>query len=406
MKLFVPGCLAALAIVSGFATGLSACVGDDPAPVTTSPEEDAGGGSDTGTNPPAEGGPGGDGGSCAQGTLCGTSCVDLATSAENCGACGHACGGGTCSANACTPVVVANNVTAPYGVAVAGGSAFWHRNGALERCPVTGCTGAPVLIAAEVAIGGGQPGGTTIVTDGNQVAWIATGNASGNGLDVFRCDVVGCGVGLPGKPSSGLTGAPSQIAIEGSTIFASQQTGSQRQAPISTLAFVGTGFGSDIPSGIAADATYLYWSGTTQSQAGIERCTRAATAGAPCTDRVRLFIGSQYVAAGGGVVVATSSEGIKTCAAAGCGGSATVVMASDTAASAVAASATFAAWTNPGSTSVADGTVRVCALPACTSIRTIATGQAYPVGVTIADGFVYWANRGVGAAGSIWRAAL
>jgi hypothetical protein len=37
----------------------------------------------------------------------GGACVDLATSATNCGACGHDCKGGTCSNGACTPVAVA-----------------------------------------------------------------------------------------------------------------------------------------------------------------------------------------------------------------------------------------------------------------------------------------------------------
>jgi len=381
--------------------GASACVGSDPAIVTP-------GSGDGGTNPPgsdASTDSGADGATCGQGMICGGSCVDTTTSPDHCGSCGHSCGGGKCSGSVCAPVLVANNVTKPLGVAVAGGSAFWLRNGAVERCAVTGCSGAPTLITADVAIGAQQPGGTTIVTDGNQVAWIATGNASGNGRDVFQCGVAGCTAGFPPKMSTGLTDAPTQIAVQGSTLFASQSTGAERQGPISTLALTGLGLGSDVPTGIAADATNVYVAGVAQSAAGVDRCTRAGTG--PCTGTTRLFVGATYIAAAGGLVFATSSEGIKMCAATGCGGSATVVMPGDKAAAAIAASSSFAAWVNSGSSTTADGTVRVCALPACTAPRTVAAGQEQPVSVTIADGFVYWANLGVGAGpGSIWRAAL
>src|SRR5512138_2215162 len=38
---------------------------------------------------------------CSQ-TVCGSSCVDVTTDPFNCGACGHSCGLGTCTASQCT----------------------------------------------------------------------------------------------------------------------------------------------------------------------------------------------------------------------------------------------------------------------------------------------------------------
>ncbi len=365
------------------------------------------GGGDGGTNPGSDASfdAGGDAASCGQGAVCSGTCVDTTSSPDHCGACGHSCGGGKCAGSACAPVLVASNVPQPLGVAVAAGSAFWIRNGGIERCAITGCAGAPTLITADVTLGAGQPRGTTIVTDGNQVAWIASGNGSGNGLDVFQCGVAGCTNGFPPKASTGLTDTPTQIAVEGPNLFASQRSGAQRQGPLSTLALTGTGLGSDVPTGIAADAANIYVAGVAQSAAGVDRCTRAGAG--PCTATTRLFVGATYIAAAGGLVFATSAEGIKMCAATGCGGSATVIMPGDKAAAAIAASSAFAAWVNPGSSTTADGTVRVCALPTCAAPRTVATSQEQPVGVTIADGFVYWANLGVGGGkGSIWRAAL
>ena len=218
------------------------------------------------------------------------------------------------------------------------------------------------------------------------------------------CGVAGCQNGFAPKASTGLTDTPTQIALEGSTVFASQNTGAQRQGPMSTLTLTGLGLGSDVPTGIAADATNVFVAGVAQSAPGVDRCTRAGTG--PCTGTTRLFVGATYIAAGGGLVFATSTDGIKKCAATGCGGSAAIVMASDKTANAIAASNSFAVWVNAGSTTVGDGTVRACALPDCVAPRTVAAAQEQPVGVTIADGFVYWVNRGTGATGSIWRAAL
>lgn len=389
------------------AASAAACVGSDP---EVRPADDAGTTVDSGNpqQPTPDGATGDaattDSATCAQGTVCDGTCVDTTSRADHCGACGRSCGGGKCENSACAPVLVASNITQPLGVAVAGGSAFWLRNGAVERCPVTGCTGAPAVVTTEVAIGTGQPRGTTIVTDGNQVAWIATGNASGNGRDVFQCGVAGCVNGFSPRASSGITDTPTQIALDGSTLFVSQNTGSAKQGPLSTLALTATGLSSDVPTGVAADPTYIYVAGVRQSASGVDRCTRAGTG--TCTDTTRLFVGATYIAAGGGFVFATSNEGIKKCAAAGCGGSATVVMASDKDAAAITANNRFAAWVNSGSTTTGDGTVRVCALPDCASPRTVATAQEQPVAVAIADGFVYWVNRGTGGAGSVWRAAL
>lgn len=376
--------------------GASACVGGYESPGGGDAGVDAAG---IDATPDA----GGEAGGCGQGAICDGTCVDTRSSPDNCGACGHACGGGKCQDGACDPVLVASNVVEPRGVAAAGGSVFWIRNGSVERCPATGCTGAPTVIWNEVVLGTGQPGGTTIVTDGNQVAWLASTTA-GNG-EVFQCGVAGCVNGFFPKTSSGLTDRPTQIGLAGPVLFVSQSTGSARQGPLSTLVLSATGLVSDVPTGIAADATNIYIAGFSQSASGVDRCTRAGTG--TCTDRVRLFLGATYVAAGGGFVFATSDAGIKQCAATGCGGNATVVMPGDKAAAAIAADSSFAAWVNAGSASTADGTVRACALPGCNAPRTVATGQDQPVSVTIVDGFVYWANRGVGTGkGSIWRVAL
>lgn len=384
-----------VAVVAG------ACVGSEPETVVSAVDSGTLGDAGGSTPSSADDASTADAETCPN-QMCSGACVDTSSSGDHCGRCGHSCGGGTCKSGVCAPVVVASNVTQPFGVAVAATSVFWIRNGAIERCPVTGCTGAPATITDEVTIGAGQPGGTTIATDGNEVAWIA--NGSSNGRNVFACSVAGCTNGSSPKAATGLTDAPTQLALEGSTIFVSQATGTQRQGPLSTLALTGiAGAGSDVPTGIAADKVNVYVAGVRNSAMGVDRCERPS-----CASSTRMFLDAKYLAVGGSLVLATAGAGIMKCAATGCGGAATALAPDDKTAVAIAADDGFVAWAIPGSDAASDGTIRVCALPDCKDgPRTVAEGQDHPVSVTIADGFVYWANRGAAMGkGSIWRAAL
>src|SRR5512140_751683 len=75
---------------------------------------------DTAAPPPPDGGGGGDGSSTVDANdgapppptctlpqvACGTLCVNLDNSPDNCGACGHSCGGGQCTQRHCGPAPV------------------------------------------------------------------------------------------------------------------------------------------------------------------------------------------------------------------------------------------------------------------------------------------------------------
>jgi hypothetical protein len=55
---------------------------------------------------------------CGTTTKCGASCVDTLTDKANCGACGHDCLGGSCSAGKCQPIAVTGPLFNPFALAV------------------------------------------------------------------------------------------------------------------------------------------------------------------------------------------------------------------------------------------------------------------------------------------------
>lgn len=124
---------------------------------------------------------------------CGGACVEVATSQEHCGRCDHACGGGVCSEGAClsfkvgrfpgaahlaatadavyvghaggvsscpmpagcgdtAPAEIATGVDGRHELAVAGDHVYFsvdvEATHQLWQCPLTGCAGAPVVLAS------------------------------------------------------------------------------------------------------------------------------------------------------------------------------------------------------------------------------------------------------------------
>lgn len=78
--------------------------------------------------------------------------ADLTSDGENCGACGHSCGGGACSDSVCQPAQLASGQDHPSGLAVANGTVVWtnaghapakNANGALMSCPLPENGGCP-----------------------------------------------------------------------------------------------------------------------------------------------------------------------------------------------------------------------------------------------------------------------
>jgi hypothetical protein len=126
--------------------------------------------------------------SCPSGdSLCGTTttCFDLQTDANNCGTCGHSCGGGTCSAGICQPWTLPITGS-PNSVATDGVNVYWSDSvsNALMQTPIAG--GAVITLATGVlGINNVHVGGTRVVYAGTSLMGVATVGATGSGGTIY-----------------------------------------------------------------------------------------------------------------------------------------------------------------------------------------------------------------------------
>ncbi|WP_437774946.1 hypothetical protein [Sorangium sp. So ce1097] len=105
-------------------------------------------------------------GPCAPAEVaCGGGCVDVQTSPDHCGECGHGCQGGACSAGVCEPVELAQGQWDVVSLAVGANAVFWtaKARGNVMSVPLDG--GTPTTLAT------GQRNPENIAIDANGVYW-------------------------------------------------------------------------------------------------------------------------------------------------------------------------------------------------------------------------------------------
>jgi len=257
-------------------------------------------------------------GPCPTGrTRCGDACVDTASDAPNCGACGHDCLGGACTSGACSAVVFFDSAAKqPYSIAIDEANVYFTtvKEGGVYACPKRSCvTGNEKLLAMAT------PNSTwPIASDGKNVYW-GTANA------IQTCAAPACA----GGPTTFYVGlSPSTIVITNGRVwwtFASTLpnapavmwclAGSACTAPTQ---FVGNELGTD---GIAVDGINVFWGNDPDKPSGAVRsCAIDAMCPAPRTIAQNLD-GPRTIASDGRNVYWTNTRGQSAmfCPVTGCG---------------------------------------------------------------------------------------
>ncbi len=380
--------------------GLVGCVPG----ATLAPQDDGGpaqdqdsgrdGGQETGTGPADSGADVNV--SCDAGQACSGQCVDTATDAKNCGACGHDCQGGACVAGACQPVLLASGQLNPFGIVSDGTSVYWSvpwaagsdggalpSSGSVMKCPVAGCAGQPTVLAT------GQEYLWFIGTDGTRLLWAQYDGAGGPGT-VMECSMAGCN-GQPTVVASGLA-APGGVTGAAGRVY---WTSGPPSPSVTECSATGCTAPAVLASGawshsydvipIAADVTGVYW--TTDS---VVYAYSFAGGGTTTTTLATAQQGAAGIAVDGTDVYWTTAMGggVQSCAVGGCGGQPTVIATGQTRPLAVAVDATSVYWRNQ------DGVMK-CPAAGCNGSSPVQLASFTPQegAMTIDATSVYWSNQ-------------
>ncbi len=248
---------------------------------------------------------GGDGG--GEGSACG----DTSTSPQNCGACGHDCGGGTCAAGVCQPVLIVQNssLIAPYDMVVGDDGYLYFTNysdmtGAKSAARVdkTTTNGTTPQILIDWTAKDGNPA-QIAVSGGN--FYFAVNSNFGDPYwhgGVVKCPVDGCpsGQGLStGNISSYAVGTDGKNVFFGAD-YADNNLNDTYQLHVTDMALANNATVIDNPNGsdilyidVDHDGGVYFGSGD-----GVFRCgaTGCGDAAAPLLGSLQLSIGAVHYA--------------------------------------------------------------------------------------------------------------
>jgi hypothetical protein len=189
-------------------------------------------------------------------TTCGSGCVDTTTDGQNCGACGHSCLGGACTAGVCKPVKLASNGTSGAQV-LAIDSTYVYFSAPKEIARVAKSGGAVEQVVPTTSAA------TSMAINGGVIYWV--GQSS-----LYSAPVAGASA--PTFLYASIS--PLSIAVDANNVYWGEHGGSVHQAPKNGAGPVLT-LASNLvaPSCVLVDATSVYWVNDDVPIAGVFRAT-------------------------------------------------------------------------------------------------------------------------------------
>lgn len=315
-------------------------------------------------------------------------CGDVSANPLHCGRCGHSCLGGECKDSRCVPTLLAGSlglvssvainathvyfasfddvvgrvpkvggaveplaakpsVNLPKRVAVTSTHFYWASsdlsNGAVVRCPISGCAGSPQVLS--------QPDEPTgLAVDATHVYW-----ADHNGTTIARKPLSGGAI----EPIANTAALPVSVAVAGPHAFWVEDfTGEvyRNQGPDGGSLYIGTNGTSG--RDIAVDEAFVYWSAG-EDYGDLGRINRAPrTGGGPSTLLV--------VAQGDPLTITIDATHVY-----------------------------WTAWQRLTDGGVVSAAVYRCEKTGCVTPTLVAADQDLPRGIAVDDTHVYWGGNGV-----------
>jgi len=341
---------------------------------------------------------------------CGSSCVDVATSAQNCRVCGHDCGSGSsCVAGVCQPALLYAGAVSGFAVDDAG-IYFAPSAGNIVSCPLTGCILTPTVVATGTA---------PFYLAGGDLAFFESDGPKNTNLEV--CPASACtsenelavAGSNPAVSLGAIVASPGVFYYSqwdpGALVLESCTPGGDGGCATSSVISLGagtTGLGAPPTppvTAIAGSDSFVYFTNS-QADAGmliyscpanVSGCTPTSmnadlgSSGAFAYGSDLYITGLQYNGPAGATPI------VYRCPSTGCPtGSASALVSTQSAINGLAVDSSGIYWIN-------GSTVEMCPLTGCgVAPVPVAMNQNTPMWIRFSHGFVYWVTTGDN---SIWR---
>ena len=341
---------------------------------------------------------------CSSGlTPCSGACVDLAGAGSSCGACGHDCGGGLCSAGVCQPAVLRDGLSYPV-FDVDATTLYFHSGDKVLSCPLAGCGAlAPHQIGAITApILGGNAGGVLLAGGGN-VVFMADALTGTSGPNLQACPIqAGCTTPPLLLKSTAHQGFSGGYAMDGGDAY----WGWYKDVQHSTCDGLGACSAAEnllaaalvMPAPLAADASGVYFADPA-APSDLLRCPRSGActpetvaASAPAFTALQARSGKVYMLASGRD--GYNDGAIRSCPEGATGCTPALLVGNQSFPLAFTVDGNAVSWLlRDAPAGGAPMSIVTCPVAGCSGgPRLLAAGQIGAYGLRSDDRFVYWAT--------------
>jgi hypothetical protein len=296
--------------------------------------------------------------------------TDVTTDVGNCGACGHDCFGGTCTAGACAPAVIASALSSPIALTADLNNVYWTDSADNTVNQRSLATNTLTVLST------GQTNARGIAADGTHVYW-ALYRASG---EIHRAPIGGgpTEVIVSAQPQS------SYIAVDQTSVYWTNFTGTgsvMKAAKVPGATPIPLVTNETWPAFLSVDATHVYWNDWTNAGALVKVTLDGVTRTVLQSNVKSPFAMAKYGSSvfyvtdlGGDVVELSALDGSLT----------TAIATGERKPHSIAADASGVYWGNNQS-----GEIRFSA-PGAAAPVTLASGQTGVSSIAVTANSVFW----------------